>query len=60
MAAKCTLSKFPTPWIRKTISRVLLMEATERKVGKSNGEPARCWPSNRHLDTDLLYRYLPE
>ena len=38
------------------------MEATERKVGQSkrNAEPVRCWPSNRHLDTDLLYRYLPE
>ena len=42
------------------VPRELLMETTERQVGQSSAEPARCWPSNRHLDIDLLYRYLPE
>ena len=60
IAVRNTMSRQLSPWIRKMISRLFLVEATERKVGQSNAEPARCWPSNRHLNIDLLYRYLPE
>ena len=41
LAVRYTLSRQLSPWIRRMISRVLLIEANERKVGQSNAaEPA--------------------